>query len=110
LPAPEQPGPSAAQPARSHALPKGPQTSEAELLERAQQALVQHPSQALALATEHQRRFSAGVLAEEREVIAVEALRRLGRERAARERAAVFAAKYPNSVHRSRVQATPAAQ
>ncbi|MEO8183829.1 MAG: hypothetical protein ABI895_33815 [Deltaproteobacteria bacterium] len=101
-PAPERP--------RAPALAKAPRTSEAELLQRAQRALAEHPSQALLLTAEHRRRFADGALAEEREVIAIEALRHLGRERAARERAAVFETKYPNSVHRSRVQATPAAQ
>jgi hypothetical protein len=89
---------------------KAPQTNEAELLQRAQRALLDHPSRALALTAEHRRRFAEGALAEEREVIAIEALQRLGREQAARERAAVFEARYPNSVHRSRVSATPAAQ
>ena len=100
---------SAPAPPRSHAA-KARRTKEAELLQRAQRALVDHPSQALALTAEHRRRFAEGALAEEREVIAIEALRRLGREQLARERAALFEARYPNSVHRSRVSATPAAQ
>jgi hypothetical protein len=98
------------EPPRARALPKAPRTSEAELLRRAQRALVDHPSQALALTAEHRRRYAEGALTEEREVIAIEALRRLGREQAAQARAAAFEAKYRNSVHRSRVQATPAAQ
>jgi len=116
LPAPEParaPQPARApapEPPRAPALAQAPRTNEAELLQRAQRALVEHPSRALVLTAEHRRRFAQGALAEEREVIAIEALRRLGRERAVRERAAAFETKYPNSVHRSRVQATPAAQ
>lgn len=107
LPAAE-PAPASASERRAHARARAPRTSETELLQRAQRALVDRPSQALALAAEHRRLFAEGALAEEREVIAIEALRRLGRERAAQQRAARFDAKYPNSVHRSRVQATPA--
>jgi hypothetical protein len=106
LPAPE-PAPVPARP-RAHAAARAPQTSETELLQRAQRALVDHPSQALALTAEHRRLFAEGALAEEREVITIEALRRLGRAQAAQQRALRFAARYPNSVHRSRVQATPA--
>jgi hypothetical protein len=105
------PGPAA--PARARA-PRAAAASnararpqEAALLERAQSALATRPARALALTREHRRLFADGALVEEREAIAVEALRRLGREQEASQRAAVFAAQYPNSVHRSRVQATP---
>jgi hypothetical protein len=109
-PEPEPARVSAPQPPRAHAVAKAPRGKEAELLQRAQRALDDQPSQALTLTAEHRRRFAQGALGEEREVIAIEALRRLGREQAARQRAALFEAKYPNSVHRSRVQATPAGQ
>ena len=45
------------------------------------------PTKSLALADEHAARFPAGVLAQEREVIAIEALVRLGRMKEARARA-----------------------
>jgi hypothetical protein len=80
--------------------------SEAELLRRAQSALGASPARALALTAEHQRRFGAGALAEEREALAIEALRRLGRTPEAQRRAAAFTRRYPHSVHASRVRGT----
>ena len=82
---------------------------EAELLQKAQALLSEDPSQALALTREHERRFQRGALAQEREVIAIEALKRLGREQAASDRAAEFERRYSGSVHQSRVR-RPAAQ
>lgn len=79
-------------------------SSEAELLRRAQSVLTASPEQALALTAEHQRRFGAGSLTEEREALAIEALRRLGRLPEAQRRAAAFAKRYPHSVHASRVR------
>ena len=87
-----------------------PSTRESALLQRAQSALASDPARALALTDQHRRRFPAGALSEEREAIAIQALRGLGREPEARVRAARFETKYPNSVHRSRVQATAAQQ
>jgi hypothetical protein len=78
--------------------------SETELLRRAQATLVTQPARTLALTTEHQRRFRDGALAEEREALAIEALRRLGRTQAADQRASLFLRRYPNSVHTSRVR------
>jgi hypothetical protein len=79
--------------------------SEVALLQRAQAALGSSPAQALALADEHQRRFRGGILAQEREVIAINALVRLGRTGEARSRAARFLAGYPRSAHRPRLEA-----
>lgn len=87
-----------------------PSTRESALLQRAQSALVSDPARALALTEQHRRSFPSGALSEEREAIAIQALRGLGREPEARARAARFETKYPNSVHRSRVQASPAQQ
>jgi hypothetical protein len=83
------------------AQPSGP--SEAELLAQAQAALRSNPAHALALTREHKRRFPGGVLAQEREVIAIEALSRLGREHEARGRADQFDKSYPGSAHRRKV-------
>ncbi len=77
---------------------------EYRLLRSARQALVGDPAQALALAQEHARRFPRGMLAQEREAIAVEALVRLGRRREARARARGFFAAYPSSPYRSRIE------
>lgn len=80
--------------------------TEAELLERAQAVLRAEPARALALTREHRRRYPAGALVQEREVIAIEALRRLGRDRAASHKADVFAERYPGSVHHNRLEQT----
>jgi hypothetical protein len=97
-------------PARPATRGSVPSARESELLQRAQSALASDPARALALTDQHRRRFPAGALSEEREAIAIQALRGLGREPEARVRAARFETKYPNSVHRSRVQATAAQQ
>jgi hypothetical protein len=80
--------------------------SEAELLARAQAALAAEPARAFALTREHRRRFPEGVLAQEREVIAIEALKRLGKQRAASDKAAAFEDRFPGSVHRERLEQT----
>jgi hypothetical protein len=81
-----------------------PSLGEAALLERARDALRANPAAALALTREHDRHFPRGVLAEEREVIAIEALRRMGREAAAERRAAAFERRYRGSVHRQHME------
>lgn len=63
-------------------------SEEAALLERARSALQGAPARALALTEEHQRAFPSGQLADERELVAVDALQRLGRTQEARQRAA----------------------
>jgi hypothetical protein len=97
-------------PGKVQARHQTPSTRESALLQRAQGALSSDPARALALTDQHRRSFPSGALSEEREAIAIQALRGLGREPEARARAARFETKYPNSVHRSRVQATAAQQ
>jgi len=80
---------------------RGP--TEADLLQSAQAALRSNPGRALALAREHQRRFPNGALAQEREVIAIEALSKLGRTDDARSRAGRFKEQYPHSAHQRKV-------
>ncbi|MET0792442.1 MAG: hypothetical protein ABW061_13055, partial [Polyangiaceae bacterium] len=58
---------------------------------------------ALVLAAEHAREFPAGVLTQEREVIAIDALLRLGRRSEAEARAASFHRQFPASAHGRRV-------
>lgn len=77
--------------------------SEASFLRRAQSSLNSNPTRALALADEHPSRFPAGVLAQEREVIAIDALVKLHRTAEARTRAAAFRTRYPSSAHLGRV-------
>jgi hypothetical protein len=76
---------------------------ETALLEQARAALQSRPAEALALTRRHQARFPRGALAQEREVIAIEALERLGRKAAASARAAEFERRYRGSVHQPRL-------
>jgi len=101
LPPRTAPGAAKAPGSASHAS-RGP--DEAELLRSAQAALAERPAQTLALTAEHERRFERGALREEREVLAIEALRRLGRNAAAAERAARFERRYPRSLHLEKIR------
>jgi hypothetical protein len=78
--------------------------SEASLLLEARSALAQDAARALRITQEHARLYPSGVLAQEREVIAIEALRRLGRMDVAQKRSAEFDKRYPGSVHRSKIK------
>ena len=77
--------------------------SEAALLEQARRALGSSPSSALLLANQHRARFPNGVLTQEREVIAIEALRRLHRGSEADQRATGFSKAFPGSAHQRMV-------
>jgi hypothetical protein len=98
-PALPRPGSTATSPAGTQAKPQ----SEAGLLEQARRALNSSPSTALLLANQHAARFPHGALTQEREVIAIEALRRLHRTSEADLRAAAFARAYPGSAHQRMV-------
>jgi hypothetical protein len=78
--------------------------SEARLLEQARKVLGTAPVAALLLTEEHAARFPHGALVQEREVIAVEALRRLHRTAEADRRAAAFAKAFPGSAHQRMVE------
>jgi hypothetical protein len=78
---------------------------EDQLLERARRALASDPNRALSLTREHARSYPSGVLAQEREVIAIEALRRLGRGDEADARRGTFEQRYPQSAHRRNLEA-----
>jgi hypothetical protein len=77
---------------------------EYRLLRAARQALADRPARAMELVDEHARRFAHGMLAQEREAIAVDALVQLGREGQARARAQAFFVAYPSSPYRSRIE------
>lgn len=79
--------------------------SEISLLRRAQQAVTRYPSEALAFSALHAQRFPNGVFVQEREVIAIDSLLRLGRIPEARARARAFNESYPTSAHARRIQA-----
>ncbi len=79
--------------------------SEASFLRRTRAALADDPALALRMTDEHASRYRQGVLAQEREVIAIDALVRIGRRDEARARASAFRVRYPSSAHASRVDA-----
>jgi hypothetical protein len=79
--------------------------SEVAILEAAEDALSSNPMSALARADHHANRFPDGALAQEREVIAIDALMRLGRGDEARYRAQNFYREFPSSAHRQRIEA-----
>lgn len=88
---------------RMAAAPK-PTVPEATLLTRAHEQLLGGDAEgALASVTEHARAYPNGTFAQEREVIAIEALSALGRRAEAERRAASFHAAYPQSSHGERV-------
>lgn len=73
--------------------------AEAELLLRAKRAMPADPRHALTLADRHARQFPAGVLAEERELIAIRALVTLEQTSDAQRRVREFERTYPSSPH-----------
>lgn len=80
--------------------PQAPnQPSDVELLQQARALLGTSPSEALALAREHGARFPSSAFAQEREMIAITALVRLGRHQEAQARAEHFRRTYPTSAH-----------
>ncbi len=82
------------------------ETSETEVsyLRRARAALKSDPAQALQLANGHPSRFPHGALDQEREIVAIDALVRLGRRSESRARANAFRARYPSSAHLTRLE------
>ncbi|MBU8900829.1 outer membrane protein assembly factor BamD [Corallococcus sp. M34] len=80
--------------------------AELALLDAAQRSLQRgDAAAALAELSTHATRFPNGALEQEREVLAIEALWRLGERHAARERARGFAQHFPTSSHLVRLQA-----
>jgi hypothetical protein len=78
--------------------------TELSLLRRARAAVSSNPAEALSLSSRHAERFPRGLLAQEGEVIAIDALVRLGRVDEARARAARFVEHYSGSVHVPRLR------
>jgi hypothetical protein len=97
--APHQPSTESSKPPSAAGKP----LSEAALLEQARRVLSSSPSSALLLANQHRARFPNGVLTQEREVIAIEALRRMHRSSEAEQRAAGFSKAFPGSAHQRMV-------
>jgi len=105
--APGQQNPAAAPPAaevtsQKPAAPK--ELSEVQVLVNARKALKTDPAQTLRWVQEHERLFSSGILIQEREVLAIQALRRLNRSAEAGARAARFHERYPTSIHGTQIE------
>lgn len=82
-----------------------PRIGEIELLKRVRQRLPGDPRGALEVLAQHERDYPAGIFAEEREVLAIEALWRTGHTEPARQRLQMLRARYPKSVYRERLEA-----
>jgi hypothetical protein len=104
---PDRPSPGAQESAQPRPPAAASGLPEDRLLEKARAALRQDPALSLALTREHQQRFAGGVLTQEREVIAIDALRRLGRSAEADRRAERFEQRYPGSVHQRKLDTPP---
>jgi hypothetical protein len=102
-----EPGPSAS-PTPTHEKPAlAVQLTEVELLEQARVALKTDPNRALQRVNEHARRFPRGVLVQEREILAIQALRRLGRDADAERRSEAFAKAFPGSAFQRNLKPSP---
>ncbi len=77
--------------------------AETQLLDRAQQALGSDPATTLRLCDEHARSYPSGTLGLEREVLAIDALVRLGRRDEAERRATRFRTRHPSSAYLPRL-------
>jgi len=77
--------------------------TELALLRDARIALRTNPSEALALAEQHRTSFAQGAMVQERELIAISALARLGRHTAVLARAAQFERDFPGSPYRKQI-------
>ncbi|MDF2698329.1 MAG: hypothetical protein K0S65_6713 [Labilithrix sp.] len=73
-------------------------------IKRAEDALSSDPSRALAILDEHARRFPAGEFLQEREMVAVEALARLGRKTEAKRRADALLERFPRTPYVARLE------
>ena len=85
------------------ASPRVDPVLELALLTKARRVLTVQPHTALEIAAEHERDYPQGLLTEEREVIAIEALVKLGRRAQAAQRAQRFLARFPGSAQRARL-------
>lgn len=100
-------------PSPHEALPAGraddrwplPPEAEIELLRQAIMVLDSNPARALALTNDLERTIRDGTLRQEREVVAIKALVKLGQSAHARARLARFREDYPTSIHLPQLEA-----
>lgn len=78
--------------------------SELELLQRAQSVVASDPSRALSLTNEHVRDYPSGEFVQEREMLAIEALARLGEKQAARRRADALLERFPRTPYSAKIE------
>jgi hypothetical protein len=83
--------------------------SEVKLLQQAQDALGTNPAAAFALADQAARNYPQGILRQEAEILAIDALLRTNHRGAAEERARKFRLAYPTSSHLRRLDTLLAA-
>lgn len=93
-------------PLSSPVAPASSLAAERRLVARARELLSSSPSEALRATDRHGTMFPDGLLAQEREVIAITALANLGRFDEARARADRFDQRFPGSAHAARVRAS----
>lgn len=74
------------------------------IVQRAQAALATDAARALSIADEHARAYPSGELVQEREVVAVEALARLGRSGEAKSRATALLKRFPRTPYVPRLE------
>ncbi len=79
--------------------------SEIALLRRAQALVDTRPTAALEALDQHARAHPSGTFTQERESLAIDAMRKLGRRHQARDRGLAFLTRYPNSPHARRIRA-----
>lgn len=91
--------PRSASAAESATSVQAPRRSEVELLQTASTVLGSNPAEALSLCEEHRATYPKGAMTQEREVIAITALVRLGRRDQAVQRANRFRSNYPTSAY-----------
>jgi hypothetical protein len=91
--------------AHSDLVPVDSLAREAAMLEQARAALDHNPSVALAIANRHATTFPVGSLGVERELLAVQALQRLGRYAEARTRGSGLLEQARGSIYEKRVKA-----
>lgn len=84
--------------------PPPPPATELELVQRAQAALASDPDRVLGITSEHARAYPQGELVQEREVLAVEALSRLGRNDEAIRRSRALVQRYPRTPYAARLE------
>ncbi|MBK8172286.1 MAG: hypothetical protein IPK60_18340 [Sandaracinaceae bacterium] len=92
------------EPAAPQALEGAPAPSEVELLTEAQRRVATDPRSALGFVEQHERLYPQGVHAQEREVLAIQALMHLHRTSDAQRRASRFDQHFPSSTHRHRIE------